>query len=71
MFHVKLVKPVSDVGKFKDLITQTGYPQNQNVIRLDNLPPDSTEDIVRSLFPGRFIAPVIQMFDDISHVSVF
>lgn len=71
MFHFKLVKPLSDVAKFKDLITQTGYPQNQNVIRMDNLPADSTEDIVRCLFPGKFIGPAIQMIDFTSHVSVF
>lgn len=52
----KLVKPVSDVSKFKELITQTGYPQNQNVIRLDNLPSDSNEDIVRCLFPGKSLS---------------
>lgn len=55
VFHIKLVKPLSDVSKFKELITQKGYPHNQNVIRLDNLPADSNEDIVRCLFPGKFI----------------
>lgn len=46
---------MSDVSKFKELIGQKGYPQNQNVIRLDNLPSDScSEDIVRCLFPGKF-----------------
>lgn len=50
------MKAAVDIGKFRRLITEANYPANQNLIRLENLPSDSTENSIRNLFPGKKMA---------------